>query len=84
MKVIKQADCSDWKYHTTCGQCASELEVEPDDVFHQHYAGDQRDPSYDTYYAYCAVCSYQLPIPDEVVSKALKHNIVVGKRSKSS
>lgn len=83
MKVIKISDCSGWKYHTACDQCGSELEVEPDDVRHKHYAGDQREPSYDTYYAYCAVCSYQLDIPNDIVSKALKHHIVINKRSSS-
>jgi len=84
MKVIKQADCSGWKYRTTCGQCGSELEVEPDDVFHQHYAGDQRDPSSDTYYAYCSVCTGYLTIPGDIISKALQHHIVMGKKSKHS
>lgn len=74
MKVLKREDTSNWKYEHTCGECDSVLELSADDVKHTHYEADPREPgsSYDTYYAFCAVCSKQFNIPEGKLTKAVK------------
>lgn len=59
MKILKKAESSAWKHVFTCAKCESELEAEAIDVVHLHHTGDMRDPSFDTYYVTCTVCSHR-------------------------
>ena len=72
MKVLKKLDVSNWRYKKTCEKCDSELEIEVSDVKHQHYSGDQRDPSYDEYWANCPVCSAKLQITKDKMPKLIQ------------
>ncbi len=79
MKVIKKQDVSGWSYKYTCTNCESELEVEPSDIKHTHYSGDQREDPYDTFTVYCAVCLQSHTILLDKIPKLIQ--IEVKKRS---
>jgi len=74
MKVLKHPDTSTWKFEHTCSACDAVLEVEAKDINHKTERGDRPSESdYDSYYAYCAVCSTQFTIPEGKLTKAVKH-----------
>lgn len=75
MKVLKTTDTSKWSYKFTCGQCDSELEAERGDVKHEHYSGDFREPSYDSYSVSCPVCQRTQTVPTDKIPKALQIQI---------
>lgn len=72
MKVIKKENVKDWNYKITCEKCNSELEVEAKDLTHTRYDGDYRESGYDSYHAYCAVCSGQLIVPSNSIPKLIQ------------
>lgn len=75
MKVIKKQDVSGWSFKHTCTKCDSELEADSKDVKYSHYAGDQREPGYETFSASCAVCHQSFNIPASNIPKLLQVEI---------
>jgi len=71
MKALKQPD-NTWSYKHICETCDAELQVDKEDIHYQHYSGDQRDPSYNTYYAECPVCHQSFDVPESKMSKIVK------------
>jgi transcription elongation factor Elf1 len=74
MKILRRPN-TEWKMQHTCEHCEAELEVEKADVKWQHYSGDQREPSYDSYEAICAVCGNPFAIQEKSMTKAVKLEI---------
>jgi transcription elongation factor Elf1 len=82
MKIIKKADASKWSHKFTCGNCASELEAEASDVIYNYYAGDYRDPSYETFSLKCVICNHALTLKTSELPKIIQ--IEAKNRSKPS
>lgn len=82
MKIIKKPDVSGWNFKYHCSKCDSDLEIEASDLKYYYYAGDQRDPSYESYSASCAVCNVTIDISTSHIPKLIqielkkKHNSV--------
>jgi hypothetical protein len=72
MKIIKQVDTSAWRYSVTCKTCDSELEADANDIRHEHFVGDMREPSYDSYYMTCPVCFSRIDVDKVKLPKALQ------------
>lgn len=72
MKIIKKADTANWTKRVTCHNCETELEVEPKDISHVRYDGDFRESGYDSFHAYCAVCSEKLPLLSDGIPKLIQ------------
>ena len=78
MKILKRPD-TNWSCKYTCTNCTAELEIKKSDVSYRHYDGDQRDPSYDAYYANCPLCSAAISILNKSIPQAVQIEIQRGK-----
>jgi hypothetical protein len=72
MKIIKKVDVSGWSRPHTCTKCDSQLEVEKGDLIYYYYAGDQRDPSYESFSAKCPVCNDSFCVPNDAIPKIIR------------
>lgn len=72
MKIVKKPDVSGWKFLYHCSKCDSDLEVDSSDLKYNYYAGDQRDPSYESYSASCAVCNDNFPVSTSNIPKLIQ------------
>lgn len=72
MKIISKQDVSNWSYSHKCNNCETQLEVDSQDLRHHHYAGDYREPSYDSYTAQCPVCSQTFTVPSAKIPRLIQ------------
>lgn len=74
MKIISQPDPT-WSYKFACKKCAAQLEAEASDLKYNYYAGDQREPSYETFSLQCPICSYTMAIDKHSIPRIVRINI---------
>ena len=81
MKVLKKVDVSNWSHTHKCRHCDSELELDNKDIQYTYVTGDQRDPGYEKFFAFCSICSNEFNIDSKIIPKILQLEVKNRQRS---
>ena len=79
MKIVKKTDTTNWSHKHICSQCDTELLIEKGDIKYKYEPGDFRDPSYESWFCNCPVCSAGIHVPADRIPKAVQVEIKQGR-----